>query len=161
MIRRRQRRRPRAGPTLEDEKSVAKTFVEFLEKESLKGDMLVSELGQIYLSKFCLLCSTPGIPFSRIVNALTYHLNLCQRLQDRVIFGGGDSAALQLLSTEDHDAADPSAVEEDSAVISRRTPRCKICKRDFRSVTAYENHLQTVSHRQQDILKTIRESVER
>jgi len=160
MSARRNRRRSRAGRSLDEEKSVAKTFIEFLENESLKCDMAASELEKIYLSKFCLLFSTPDISFSRILNALTYHLNLCQRLQDRVIFGGGQTAALKLLSIEDTEA-DPGSFEEEPAKIGRRQHRCKICSRNFRSIAALENHLKTVSHRQQDILQTIRESVER
>ena len=158
----RRRRRPahRAARSLDDEKSVAKTFVDFLENESLKHDMVLPQLEKIYQSKFCLQYSTPIIPFSRILNALTYHLNLCQRLQDRVVFGGGEKAALQLLANEDP-AADPDSFGEETVTFSRRTPSCKICKKEFRSVTAYENHLKTVSHRQQNILKMIRESVER
>ena len=161
------RRAPKShgGRSLADEKRVAKTFVEFLEKESLKCDMLVSRLEKIYLSKFCVLYSTPVIPFQRILNALTYHLNLCQRLQDSVVFGSGKTAALKLLSIKAKDAdPDSSFVEAESEPninISRKRPCCDVCKRNFRSIAAYENHVRTVSHRQQNLLKMIRESVER
>ena len=159
---RRRGSRSRAGRSLADEKSVANTFVEFLEKESLKNDMPMSHLEKIYLAKFCVLYSTPVIPFPRILRALTYHLNLCQRLQDRIIFGSGETAALKLLSIEDADP-DSGFVEESEPDIniSHRTPSCDVCKRNFKSIAAYENHVRTVSHRQQNLLKTIRDSVER
>ena len=156
------RNRRHGGRSLADEKRVANTFVEFLEKESLKYDMLVSHLEKIYLSKFCVLYTTPVIPFQRILRALSYHLNMCQRLQDCIIFGSGETAALKLLSIEDADP-DSGFVEESepNVNISRKTPCCEVCKRNFKSFSAYENHVRTVSHRQQDLLKTIRESVER
>ena len=163
--RRNRRRAPRShgGRSLADEKRVANTFVEFLEKESLKHDMLVSHMEKIYLSKFCVLYTTPVIPFKRILKALTYHLNLCQRLQDSVIFGSGKTAALKLLSIEDTgpDVGFVEAESEPNINISRKTPCCDVCKRNFRSIAAYENHVKTVSHRQQNLLKMIRESVER
>ena len=166
--RRNRRRTPRShgGRSQADEKRVANTFVEFLEKESLKCDMLVSLLEKIYLSKFCVLYSTPVIPFKRILNALTYHLNLCQRLQGSVVFGSGKTAALKLLSIEAKDGDPDSsfsveAESEPNINISRKTPCCDVCKRNFRSIAAYENHVRTVSHRQQNLLKMIRESVER
>ena len=159
---RRRASRSHGGRSLADEKHVANTFVEFLEKESLKYDMLASHLEEIYLSKFCVLYSTPVIPFQRILRALSYHLNMCQRLQDRIIFGSGETAALKLLSIEDADP-DSGFVEESEPDIniSRKTPCCDVCKRNFKTIAAYENHVKTVSHRQQNLLKTIRESVER
>ena len=44
--------------------------------------------------EFRSLYDTLGMSFSKLLNTLTYHLNMCQQLQDRVIFGGGDAAAL-------------------------------------------------------------------
>ena len=149
----------RGGSSLYDEKSVAQTFIQFLEKKKLKQDMLESELRSIYESQFRLQYSA-SVPFSRVLNALKYHLNLCQQLQDRVIFGGGEAAALKMLSIED---ADESSSEEDefSSLLNFGRPRCKICKRNFRGTAAYESHLNTVTHRQQSILKKIRQSVEK
>lgn len=148
--------------SLYDEKSVAQAFIQFLEKKKLKQDMLVSELRSIYESQFRLQYSA-SVPFPRVLNALKYHLNLCQQLQDRVIFGGGEAAALKMLSIED---PDESSSEEDevpilASIMRSLRPRCKICKRNFRGTAAYESHLNTVTHRQQSILKKIRQSVEK
>ena len=122
--------------------------------------MAESELRNIYQSQFCLQHRTPTAPFPRVLNALKYHLNLCQQLGDRVIFGGGEAAALQMLSIDDRDE---SSSEEDelSKLMNLVTHRCKICKRTFRNSATYEIHLTTVTHRQQSILKRIRQSVER
>jgi len=159
---RRGRRQPwrASGRSLNDEKSIAQTFIQFLEKNNLKNDMAESELRNIYQSQFCLQHRTPTAPFPRVLNALRYHLNLCQQLGDRVIFGGGEAAALQMLSIDD---PDESCSEEDefSKLMNLVTPRCKICKRTFRNRATYESHLATVTHRQQSILKSIRQSVER
>lgn len=159
---RRGRRQPwRArGTSLDDEKSVAQTFIQFLEKNNLKNDMLESDLRNIYQSQFCLQHSTPTAPFPRVLNALRYHLNLCQQIGGRVVFGSGEAAALQILSNDD---PDDSSSEEDevSKLMHLVTNRCKICKRTFRDSATYQSHLDTVTHRQQSILKRIRQSVER
>lgn len=159
---RRGRRQPwqATGRSLTDEKSIAQTFIQFLEKNNLKNDMPESDLRNIYQSQFCLQHRTPTAPFPRVLNALKYHLNLCQQLGDRVIFGGGEAAALQMLSIDD---PDESSSEEDefSKLIHLVRPRCKICKRTFRNNATYESHLDTVTHRQQSILKSIRQSVEK
>lgn len=159
---RRGRRQPwRArGTSLDDEKSVAQTFIQFLEKNNLKNDMLESDLRNIYQSQFCLQHSTPTAPFPRVLNALRYHLNLCQQIGGRVVFGSGEAAALQMLSNDD---PDDSSSEEDevSKLMHLVTNRCKICKRTFRDSATYQSHLDTVTHRQQNILKRIRQSVER
>lgn len=119
-----------------------------------------SDLRNIYQSQFCLQHPTPTAPFPKVLNALRYHLNLCQQLEGRVIFGSGEAAALQMLSIDD---PGESSSEEDE--FSKRMhlvrPRCKICKRTFPNSVAYENHLDTVGHRQQSILKRIRQSVEK
>lgn len=122
--------------------------------------MLESELRSIYQSQFRLQYST-SVPFVRVLNALKFHLNLCQQLQDRVIFGGGEAAALQMLSIDDPDES--SSDEEDlfASLVRSLKPRCKICKRNFRDTAAYQSHLNTVTHRQQSILKKIRQSVEK
>ena len=149
-----------SGKSLNDEKSIAQTFIQFLEKNNLKNDMPESDLRNIYQSQFCLQHRTPTAPFPRVLNALRYHLNLCQQLEGRVIFGSGEAAALQMLSIDD---PGESSSEEDelSKLMPLARPRCKICKRTFTNSAAYENHLDTVTHRQQSILKRIRQSVEK
>lgn len=148
------------GSSLEDEKSIAQTFIQFLEKNNLKNDMPESDLRNIYQSQFCLQHPTPTAPFPRVLNALRYHLNLCQQLEGRVIFGSGEAAALQMLSIDD---PGESGSEEDefSMIMHLLRPRCKICKRTFPNSAAYASHLNTVTHRQQSILKRIRQSVEK
>ena len=119
-----------------------------------------SDLRNIYQSQFCLQHSTPTAPFPRVLNALRYHLNLCQQIEGRVVFGSGEAAALQMLSIDDPDESN-SEEDEMSKLMDLLTPRCKICKRTFRNSATYESHLDTVSHRQQSILKSIRQSVEK
>ena len=148
------------GTSLNDEKSVAQTFIQFLEKNNLKNDMPESDLRNIYRSRFCLEHSTPTAPFPRVLNALRYHLNLCQQIEGRVVFGSGEAAALQMLSIDDPDEAS-SEEDEVSKPMALRTHRCKICKRTFRNSATYQSHLDTVTHRQQSILKSIRQSVEK
>ena len=151
--------RIRSASSLNDEKLVARAFIKFLEEKKLKQDMLESQLKSIYDSQFLLQHST-AVKFARVLNALKYHLNLCQQLQDRVIFGGGEAAALKMLSIDDPDESS-SDEDEFSKLVSLLRPHCKICKRSFRGHAAYQSHLNTVSHRQQGILKTIRQSVEK
>ena len=141
----------RGARSLDDVKGVAQTFIQFLEEKNLKQDMLESELRSIYQSQFRLEYSI-SVSFSRVFNALKYHLNKCQKIQDRVIFGGGEAAALKMLSIDD---SEESSSEEDEK------PGCKICKRTFTGDDVYDSHLNTVSHRQQSIFKKIRKSVER
>lgn len=162
MLRRRRRPRRVHVISLDDVKSIAQSFVHFLEKNNLKQDMLESELKSIYELKYRALYSAPGVSFSKVLNTLKYHLNLCQQLQDRVVFGGGEAAALRMLSIDDPDeSSSEEEGDEFSSMMRNPAPRCKICKRIFKDDTAYRNHLETVSHRQQSILKKIRESVER
>lgn len=153
--------RIRSASSLSDEKLVARAFIKFLEEKKLKQDMLESQLKNIYDSQFPLHYST-GVKFARVLNALKYHLNLCQQLQDRVIFGGGEAAALKMLSLDDPDESSSEEEDEFSRLVRLATQtRCKICKRSFRGHAAYQSHLNTVSHRQQGILKKIRQSVEK
>ena len=119
-----------------------------------------SDLRNIYQSQFCLQHPTPTAPFPRVLNALRYHLNLCQQIEGRVVFGSGEAAALQMLSTDDPDESN-SEEDEVSKLMDLMTHRCKICKRTFRNSATYESHLNTVTHRQQSILKSIRQSVEK
>ena len=148
-------RHPRSSRSLEQEKIIAQTFVKFLEDNNRKEDMFIDELRQIYQEEFRRLYSTLGMSFSKILNTLTYHINACQQLQDRVIFGGGEAAALQLL-TDDHD--------DD---LCHRSPSslspfyCNICKRDLGNDRAYSKHIEGVKHRQQYILITIRKSLKK
>ena len=162
------RRRLRAGTgrTIDQEKIIAQTFNKFLEDENLKKDMSVNELKQIYQVEFRTLYETLGMSFSKLLNTLTYRLNLCQQLQDRVIFGGGESAALQLLADdpgESEDEEDDNNEVDDFFSLMRlgRSFHCKVCKRDLGNDTAYRTHLAGVKHRQQHILKKIRKSLEK
>ena len=161
MLRRGRRQPWRARSTsLNDEKSVAQTFIHFLEKNNLKNDMPESDLRNMYQSQFCLQHPTPTVAFPRVLNALRFHLNLCQQIEGRVIFGSGEAAALQMLSIGNPDESN-SEEDELSKLMDLVTHRCKICKRTFRNSATYASHLDTVSHRQQSILKSIRQSVEK
>ena len=147
--------------TVDQEKIVAQTFVKFLEDNNRKEDMYEHELKQIYRAEFCPLYAheTIGMPFSKLLNTLTYHLNQCQRLQDRIIFGGGEAAALQLFSAD----GDEDSTEDEDDFFSQRHGafHCKVCKRSLGSETAYSSHMAGVKHRQQHILRKIRKSLEK
>ena len=143
---------------VDQEKIIAQTFIKFLEDGNRKEDMFVHELREIY-QEFRLSYDTLGMSFSKLLNTLTYHLNMCQQLQDRVIFGGGDAAALQLLVD---DPSEESEGEDDFFSITRHGAyHCKVCKRDLGSADAYKSHMAGVKHRQQYILKKIRKSLQK
>lgn len=146
--------------TIDQEKIIAKTFAKFLEDENRKEDMFVHELKHIYQAEFCPLYDTLGMSFSKMLNTLTYHLNMCQQLQDKVIFGAGEAAALQLLSGErDEESGD----DENDFFSTLRHGQfyCKVCKRSLGNATAYDQHMTGVKHRQQYILRKIRKSLEK
>ena len=155
--------RPRSSRSVEQEKTIALAFVKYLEDNDRKEDMPVLQLKNIYQGKFRLLNPSVdrGISFSRILNALTYHLNECQQLQDRVIFGGGDAAALQLLTDDPEEPQDNADLGFRllSWTFSRRPFYCEVCKRGLGNFMAYNKHLESVKHRQQNILITIRKSL--
>lgn len=146
--------------TIDQEKIIAKTFAKFLEDENRKEDMFVHELKHIYQAEFCPLYDTLGMSFSKMLNTLTYHLNMCQQLQDKVIFGSGEAAALQLLSGEgDEESGD----DENDFFSALRHGQfyCKVCKRSLGNAIAYDLHMTGVKHRQQYILRKIRKSLEK
>ena len=145
--------------TVDQEKIIAQTFIKFLEDGNRKEDMFVDDLREIY-QEFRLSYDTQGMPFSKLLNTLTYHLNMCQQLQDRVIFGGGDAAALQLLNDDPSD--DESEGEDDYFSLRRHGAyHCKVCKRDLGGESAYRSHMAGVKHRQQYILRKIRKSLQK
>lgn len=146
--------------TIDQEKIIAKTFAKFLEDENRKEDMFVHELKHIYQAEFCPLYDTLGMSFSKMLNTLTYHLNMCQQLQDKVIFGGGEAAALQLLSAEgDEESGDDE--NDFFSVLRHGQFYCKVCKRSLGNAIAYDQHMTGVKHRQQYILRKIRKSLEK
>ena len=158
-------RAPRGGNrrNIDQEKIIAKTFVKFLEDGNRKEDMFVHDLRQIYQGEFCASYETLGMSFSKLLNTLTYHLNLCQQLQDRIIFGGGETAALQLLTADGPEDLESSEDEDDffSVLRPHGAFHCNVCKRSLGSATAYNTHMAGVKHRQQRILKKIRKSLEK
>ena len=163
MFRFRSRTRREYRRTIDQEKIVAKTFVKFLEDKNRKEDMFVHELREIYQGEFCPLYETLGVSFSKLLNTLTYHLNLCQQLQDRIVFGGGEAAALQLLTVDGSEDLDSSGDENDSVftALTRGRYYCNVCKRSLGNQIAYSNHISGVKHRQQKILRKIRKSLEK
>ena len=157
---RRVNRRMKVGRNVDQEKIIAQTFIKFLEDGNRKKDMFVHELRQIY-QEFRLSYETLGMSFSKLLNTLTYHLNMCQQLQDRVVFGGGDAAALQLFNDDPSD--DESEGEDDffTGLMRHGAYHCKVCKRDLGSAVAYRSHMAGVKHRQQYILRKIKKSLQR
>lgn len=154
-------RRMKAGRrTVEQDKIIAQSFVKFLEDGNRKKNMFVDELRQIY-QEFRSLYETPGMSFSKLLNTLTYHLNQCQQLQDRVIFGGGDVATLQLFTDEPSDESEVEDEDEFFSFMGRRDYHCKVCKIDLGSEKVYQSHMAGVKHRQQYILRTIRKSLQK
>ena len=158
-------RRPRSSGSVEQEKTVAQAFVKYLEDNGRKEDMPEIQLKNIYQGEFRRLNPSVdrGIPFYRVLNALMYHLNECQQLQDRVIFGGGDAAALQLLTDDPEEPQDNADLgfRSLSWTFSRRPFYCEVCKRGLGNLIAYQKHLESVKHRQQNILITIRKSLKK
>ncbi|XP_022790553.1 putative helicase mov-10-B.1 [Stylophora pistillata] len=155
-------RRPRSSRTLEQEKNIAQTFVKFLEDNNRKEDMFVDDLRQIYQGEFRPLYNTLGMSFSKLLNTLTYHINACQQLQDRVIFGGGEAAALQLLTDDPEEQGDsPDDLCYRRSSLSLRPYYCQTCKKDLGNGEAYRKHIEGVKHRQQYILVTIRKSLKK
>lgn len=154
--------RQRGGRSNEQEKIIAQTFLKFLEDKNRKEDMLRNEMKLIYEDEFREMYETLGMPFSRLLNKLTYHLNACQLLQDRVIFGGGEAASLQLF-TDDPEESDDNEDEDENyilyAMMSVQAFYCKVCRRDLGDRVAYINHTAGVKHRQQRMLKKIRKSL--
>ena len=146
--------------TVEQEKIIAQAFVKFLEDGNRKKNMFVDELRQIY-QEFRSMYETHGMSFSKLRNTLTYHLNQCQQLQDRVIFGGGDAATLQLFTDEPSDESEGEEEDDFLNFTSHRDYHCKVCKRDLGSEKAYRSHMAGVKHRQQYILRTIRKSLQK
>lgn len=146
--------------TIDQEKIIAQTFIKFLEDGKRKEDMFVGELRQIYQDEFRSLYETPGMSFSKLLNTLTYRLNLCQLLQDRVVFGGGGAAALQLFAD---DPCSESEDEDDCVSFMRRDEayHCKVCKKDLGNADDYRRHMAGVKHRQQYILRKIRKSLQK
>ena len=163
MFRFRARTRRGNRRTIDQEKIVAKTFVKFLEDKNRKEDMFVHELREIYQGEFCPLYETLGVPFSKLLNTLTYHLNLCQQLQDRIVFGGGEAAALQLLTVGGSEDLNSSGDENDSVLkaLTRGPYHCNVCKRSLGNELAYSNHISGWKHRQQEVLRKIRKSLEK
>ena len=159
MFRFRSRTRRGNRRSIEQEKNVAKAFVTFLEHNNRKDDMSVQELKQIYQGEFCPLYETLGMPFSKLLNTLTYHLNLCQKLQDRIVFGGGEAAALQLLTVAGSEDLDSSGDEND--LLTRGPYHCNVCKRSLGNELDYSNHISGWKHRQQQVLRKIRKSLEK
>ena len=159
MFRFRSRTRRGNRRSIEQEKNVAKAFVTFLEHNNRKDDMSVDELRQIYQGEFCPLYETLGMPFSKLLNTLTYHLNLCQKLQDRIVFGGGEAAALQLLTVNGSEDLDSSGDENDA--LTREPYHCNVCRRSLGNERDYSNHISGWKHRQQQVLRKIRKSLEK
>ena len=153
-------RRMKVGRTVDQEKIIAQTFVKFLEDGNRKENMFVHELRQIY-QEFRSLYDTLGMSFSKLLNTLTYRLNMCQQLQDRVIFGGGDAAALQLLNDDPSDESEGEDEDDFFSLLRRGAYHCKVCKRDLGSAVTYKSHMAGVKHRQQYILRKIRKSLQK
>ena len=151
-------RHPKSSRSREQEKIIAQTFVKFLEDNNRKEDMFVDELRQIYQGEFRRLYNTLGMSFSKTLNTLTYHINACQKIQDRVIFDGGEAAALQLLTDDSDDSDDDLCYRSPSSL---GPFYCNVCKRDLGDDRAYSKHIEGVKHRQQYILITIRKSLKK
>ena len=142
--------------TRDQQKTMAKSFDKFLEENSLKTTMERGRLQDIYKEQFLPL-QTFRMPFGRVLNALTYHLGICQEVKGSIVFGGGEEAALHLLSTDDKPVDALQFLLE-----SHLNPYCCLtCRKSMQSAEALRQHQLGVKHRQQEILKKIRESLTR
>ena len=123
--------------------------------------MFIDDLRQIYQGEFRRLYHTLSMPFSKVLNTLTYHINACQQIQDRVVFGGGEAAALQLLTDDPEEQGDSDDDLSCRSPSSLRPWYCETCKRDLGNGEAYRKHIEGLKHRQQYILVTIRKSLKK
>lgn len=135
--------------------SGAKSFIRFLEENDLKHEMAKSDLKEIYESRFRPSSNELSVCFSRVLSTIKVRLNLCQVVRGRVIFGDGETAALRMLDS------DESTSEEEGRDDMEANLRCTTCKIDFQTDALLKNHLASGSHRQQSVLRTIRQSVEK
>ena len=148
-------RRPRhgaSGQSREIENAVSKCFLEYLESEGRKETMTFNQLREIFERQFQTEYETHGIRFPIVLNTLSFHMNECQQVHGKVVFGRGEEAALQILDSDSDSDSDESSLG---------FLYCKVCKRKFRSAASYQDHLETVRHRQQVILRTIKKTLER
>ncbi|PFX17671.1 putative helicase MOV-10 [Stylophora pistillata] len=145
------RRRRRQAPV----KSIAKSFIQFLEENDLKHEMAKSDLKEKYELQFRPSCNGSSVCFSRVLSTLKNRLNLCQVIRGRVVFGDGEAAALRILDS------DESTSEEEERDDMERNLRCTTCKMDFHTDALLRKHLESGSHHQQSVLRTIRQSVEK
>ena len=135
----------------EIENAVSKRFLEYLESEGRKETMAFNQLREIF-GQFQTEYETRGVRFPIVLNTLSFHLNECQQVHGKVVFGRGEEAALQILDSDSDSDSDESSLG---------FLYCKVCKRKFRSAASYQDHLETVRHRQQVILRTIKKTLER
>lgn len=131
---------------------MAKRFYKYLDDNALKDNMEKIQLEAIYNHRFK-PTQEMRISFGKILNALTFHLDICQEVKGKIIFGSGEEAALHLLSNDDEQAETNETLSEPFL--------CRSCMKSFRNDMALLLHQQTVKHRQQEILKKIKESLTR
>ena len=145
-------RSSKVGRTQKNE--IAEGFVTHLEKEQLKETMKISKLREIYRCQFSVMYETKGISFSDVLDALCFHLNICQQIQGKVVFGGGEEAALAMLDTDDED----DDWEQESVMHSFA---CDTCKKPMHDCHTLERHTRSIRHRQQKIFREIRKALEK
>ena len=141
-----------SGQSRELQNAVSKCFLEYLESEGRKETTTISQLREIFERQFQTEYETHGVRFPRVLNTLSYHMNECQHVRGKVVFGCGEEAALQILDSDSDSDSDESFLYPHY---------CEVCKRNFGSQGAYQFHLGTVRHRQQRILGTIKTTLER
>ena len=142
------------------QKSVSRDFLQFLEDTDRKVTTTTAKLEKIYTNEFCVARGSHGVVFRDVLNTLSYHMNECQKIQDKVVFGSGEEAVLQMLECDSQPAR--SGASASFAIPAIFSPKhCSTCKRDFKSYVGFMKHQDTVQHRQQELLCTIRETLER
>ena len=141
------------------QKSVSRDFLQFLEDTDRKVTTTTAKLEKIYTNEFCVARGSHGVVFGDVLNTLSYHMNECQKIQDKVVFGSREEAVLQMLECDSQPARSGASASFTIPIFSPK--HCSTCKRDFKSYVGFMKHQDSVQHRQQELLCTIRETLER
>lgn len=142
--------RPRLTP---DCRRIAQGFATYLDEHQLKKTMRKTELRDIYNNDFSKTYETDGVSFRSALNEMCFHLNLCQQIRGKVVFGGGDAAAEFMFDSDDDEEWERESKECSFP--------CDVCRKPLPNCRALERHKSSINHRQQIIFKKIRETLEK
>lgn len=144
-----------ASPRRHLEKRVSEGFLEYLEQTGRKETMRRADLKEIYEDEYSDQYDTEDKMFKEILNFLCYHMNTCQEVLGKVVFGGGEEAVLAMFSDDDDDDVD--------WIVERSFYEfpCETCRRPMKCREGLLQHEGSIRHRQQVILQAFRNMVQR